>query len=232
MSSSPSISTMPPRHVKKLADTLDDAFKSNNKSMEDGEDEKSEHGGPPEETQEEEPVIEQPQGYTMSSVYPPQPCERCVRSKKTCKGIAGARCEHCKSLHQKCSNSTGPPRGRHAGKPVFITIVPGRRDSNLPNFENGASEGQGRPKRKAAAKKSKPDDIEEEDEEEDEKPNQVSKKRRVGTDTGPRRTRLLRDIAELESAIKRLQNSYMKEFAHLQRLAGSLASEIRVMDDE
>lgn len=67
MSSSPSISTMPPRHVKKLADTLDDAFKSNNKSMEDGEDEKSEHGGPPEETQEEEPVIEQPQGYTVRS---------------------------------------------------------------------------------------------------------------------------------------------------------------------
>lgn len=66
MSSSPSISTMPPRHLK-LAETLDKAFKSNSKSMIDGEDEKSEHGGPPEETQEEEPVIEQPQGYTVRS---------------------------------------------------------------------------------------------------------------------------------------------------------------------
>jgi len=134
MSSSPSITTMPPRHVKKLAEAMDEAFKTNSKPMDDGEDEKSEHGGPPEEAQEEEPVIEQPQGYTvrsrqssltavdcdqMSSVYPPQPCDRCVRSKKTCKGIAGARCEHCKSLHQKCSNSTGPPRGRHAGKFVY-----------------------------------------------------------------------------------------------------------------
>jgi hypothetical protein len=35
--------------------------------MEDGEDEKSEKGGPPEEAQEEEPVIEQPQGYTVRS---------------------------------------------------------------------------------------------------------------------------------------------------------------------
>jgi hypothetical protein len=178
----------------------------------------------------------------MSSVYPPQPCERCVRSKKICKGIAGARCEHCKSLHQKCSNSTGPPRGRHAGKFAFIPTarslrltchsLAGRRDSNLTNLENGTPEGQGRPKRKAAVRKSKPDDAEEEDEEEDEKPSQASKKRRVGTDTGPRRMRLLRDVAELESAIKRLQSSYLKEFAHLQRLAGSLASEIRVMDDE
>jgi hypothetical protein len=99
-------------------------------------------------------------------------------------------------------------------------------------LENGAPDGQGRPKRKAAVKKSKPDDVEEEDEEEDEKPSQGSKKRRVGTDTGPRRSRLLRDVAELEGAIKRLQSSYLKEFANLQRLAGSLASEIRAMDDE
>jgi hypothetical protein len=67
MSSSPSISTMPPRHVKKLAETMDEAFKLNSKSMEDGEEEKSEHGGLPEETQEEAPVIEQPQGYTVRS---------------------------------------------------------------------------------------------------------------------------------------------------------------------
>jgi len=100
-------------------------------------------------------------------------------------------------------------------------------------LENGTFGGQGRPKRKAAVKKSKPDDAEEEYEEEEvEGPNQALKKRRVGTDTGPRRARLLRDVAELGGAIKRLQNSYMKDFAQLQRLAESLASEIRVMDDE
>jgi hypothetical protein len=99
-------------------------------------------------------------------------------------------------------------------------------------LENGTPDGQGRPKRKAAVKKSKPDDAEEEDDEEDEKPSHVSKKRRVGTDTGPRRTRLLRDVAEIEGAIKRLQSSYLRDFAHLQRLVGSLASEIRMMDDE
>jgi hypothetical protein len=56
---------MPPRHVKKLAEAMDDAFKTNSKSMEDGEDERSDRG----EGQEEEPVIEQPQGYTVRSRY-------------------------------------------------------------------------------------------------------------------------------------------------------------------
>lgn len=49
----------------------------------------------------------------MATVYPPKPCERCVRMNRTCKGIAGSRCEYCKKLKQKCSNATGPARGRH-----------------------------------------------------------------------------------------------------------------------
>lgn len=103
----------------------------------------------------------------------------------------------------------------------------------MQNLENGTPEGQGRPKRKAAvaAAKSKPDDAEEEFSEE-EKPTQGAKKRRVGTDTSPRRSRLLKDVAELEAGIKKLQSSYLREFAHLQRLAVALASEIRLMDDE
>lgn len=113
-----------------------------------------------------------------------------------------------------------------------LTALAGRQEPSLPHLENGTPDAQGRPKRKAAVKKSKPDDIEDDYEEEDEKPSHAPKKRRVGTDTGPRRTRLLRDVAELEGAIKKLQSSYLKDFAHLQRLAGSLAAEIRVLDDE
>jgi hypothetical protein len=186
----------------------------------------------------------------MSSVYPPQPCERCVRSKKTCKGIAGARCEHCKILHQKCSNSSGPPRGRNAGKfgrtlstmhDRFTSVFAfsgGRRNSSSTNLENGSagpSSSQPRPKRKAATTKFKPDDDgddEDEDEEDEvEKPTPAPKKRRVGNNAGPRRSRLLKDVAELEGAIKKLQTTFVKDLTKLQQLAGSLATEIREMED-
>ena len=54
---------MPPRHGKKLAEAMDEAFRTNSKPVDDGEDEKSERA--PEEVVEQEPVIEQPQGYTV-----------------------------------------------------------------------------------------------------------------------------------------------------------------------
>ncbi|KAF9468980.1 hypothetical protein BDZ94DRAFT_558859 [Collybia nuda] len=226
---SSSVGNMPPRHGKKLADVMDEAFKTNSK-IEDNRENEEKGEETPAETTDKEPLIQQPQGYTMSSVYPPQPCERCVRAKKACKGIAGARCEHCKTLHQKCSNSTGPPRGRHAG---------GRGSSVSANMENGAagpSSFQARPKRKAAATTFKPDDDDEEDEDEEEeeveKPTPVVKKRRVINNVGTRRSRLLKDVAELEGAIKKLQNTFVKDLAKLHQIAGSLAAEIRDLDDD
>jgi hypothetical protein len=60
----------------------------------------------------------------LATVYPPKPCERCVRMNRTCKGIAGSRCEYCKKLKQKCSNATGPARGRHGE--VFLCSWPRR----------------------------------------------------------------------------------------------------------
>lgn len=60
---------MPPRHGKKLADVLDEAFKSNNKREDDGEDEKSEAGArgeaPPLQQEEPaQPLIKQVHGYS------------------------------------------------------------------------------------------------------------------------------------------------------------------------
>ena len=109
-----------------------------------------------------------------------------------------------------------------------------RRDSNVPNLENGTPGAQGRPKRKAAAKQSKPEDYEDYEDEEgvEERSSQVQKKRRTGVDTSSPRSRLLKGVVELEGAIKKFQSSSMRDLAKLQQFAQSLASEIRAMDGE
>ncbi|RDB23282.1 hypothetical protein Hypma_009603 [Hypsizygus marmoreus] len=237
-----SVGNMPPRHGKKLADVLEEAFKTNSKALDETEENKSEAGAPPppprstappqdsKKETEKQPQIKELKGYTMSSVYPPQPCERCVRSKKTCKGIAGARCEHCKVLHQKCSNSTGPPRGRHA------VAAAAAHQGSSPLSEDGqpGPSAAPRPKRKAAPKakltESKEDDYSEEDELEDYGPapkQPPRKKRKVGSDA---RTRALKEIGELEGAIKKLQTTFSKDLAKLHQLASSLTSRIQDME--
>jgi len=171
------------------------------------------------------PAARKIEGYTfqIASVYPLQPCDRCIRSKKTCKGIEGARCEHCKSLHQKCSNSTGPPRGRHAAL---------RQDSASLSVENGPgpSAEPVRTKRKPAPAKSKATNAADEGEDEVEEPKKgpPAKKRRIAGDL---QANALKDIADIEASIKKLQTSVAKDLAKLAQLTASLATQIRGMDN-
>ncbi|KAF8076136.1 hypothetical protein FPV67DRAFT_1470495 [Lyophyllum atratum] len=241
---SSSIGNMPPRHGKKLADVMDEAYKNNSNAIDEAATEKPEGNArtepptappPPSEpapatgdsatAPAKPPVARKIEGYTfqIASVYPPQPCDRCIRSKKTCRGIEGARCEHCKSLHQKCSNSTGPPRGRHAAL---------RQDSNPLSVENGAgpSVEPTRTKRKPTPAKRKPNSAEDEGEDEVDEPKKGSpaKKRRIVDDS---HANALKDIVELEASIKKLQTSVAKDLTKLSQLAASLATQIRGMDN-
>ncbi|KIL68294.1 hypothetical protein M378DRAFT_158825 [Amanita muscaria Koide BX008] len=110
-SRSPSIDANKTEQGENLSAIMEAAFQANSKHDEEGE--RSDDQDGPDASQ---PDIQQPDGYILSAIYPPQPCERCIRANKTCRGIAGARCEHCKKLKQKCSNyNNAPPRGRHAG---------------------------------------------------------------------------------------------------------------------
>jgi len=147
-----------------LATVMDAAFQSNSKHDEEG-DRSDDQDGP----DASQPDIQQPEGYTLSAVYPPQPCERCIRANKTCKGIAGARCEHCKKLKQKCSNySNAPPRGRHA--------VAAKSASNA------SAQEKSRPKRKIPSSKPLNGDAgteDETDELDDDQGTQPAKKRRT-----------------------------------------------------
>ncbi|KAG6880437.1 hypothetical protein C0992_000039 [Termitomyces sp. T32_za158] len=243
---------MPPRHGKKLADVMDEAFRSNGKAVDEANAEKAQSDG-----QSEAPnaplnaeTVSAPaksqstgkvKGYTfqLTSVYPPQPCERCVRSKKTCRGIAGARCENCKSLHQKCSNSSGPPRGRHAGKfYVSIAVVHEAKlhpftvttavchNSKSPSVENDSTSAEpARTKRKQATKAKQTYAAEDEDDEDTSNP--VAKKRRVSEDA---RTNALKDVAELEASVRKLQAFVTKDLKHLAQLAATLAAQLKDMD--
>jgi len=216
---SPDTSSAHPKSAGGLAGAMEAAFKNNSK-LSVGADAETAHDR---DDREMELEIRPPEGYTMSSVYPPQPCERCVRTNKTCKGVAGSRCEHCKNLHQKCSNSTGPPRGRHA-----VAI-----------FQAHASDSGFAPpraKRKSASKpaaKQRSGDDEEDELDEDEDEEQRPKKRQTtqpGSSFGPRRSRLLKRATDIESAIKQLQTYTVKELSRLTQIASNLAEEIRELE--
>ncbi|KAG6832915.1 hypothetical protein H0H92_004799 [Tricholoma furcatifolium] len=231
--------SMPPRYGKKLADVMDDAFKNNGRDTEDERPKNNSSQSEPPESKadlapDKPPTPRKIQGYAqfqIASVYPPQPCERCIRNKKTCRGIGGARCENCKLLHQKCSNSSGPPRGRHAGECSVTHVIAkqlitcrlwsmtaAHQNSNAPSVENasGPSEEPARGKRKAKAKEVPAANGSEEDTE----AGSAHKKRRIDTADA------LKKVAELETAIKKLQASVTKDLKHLAQLATTLSSEL------
>ena len=109
--------------------------------------------------------------------------------------------------------------------------------SNARGGQNGKKgSAQARPKRKAASDKGRvvddeddgEDDDDEEDEEEEEHGQPARKKRRPVTEG---RARILRDVAEVEGAIKKLQTAFTRDLTKLQQTVASLASQIREMDD-
>jgi len=174
--------------------------------------------------------------------FPPNPCERCVRTKKTCKGVAGARCEYCKRLKQKCSNSTGPARGKHAvpKQPKAHVASPSKP---VPSSTGGSDSAkwQDRPKRKVPEKLSvsqNGDDGEGSDDEEDEHEVQQSanKKRRLSKSTssrlGPSRASLTKAVADMDASIKRVESTVAKEVEKMKGIVKNLYAKIKEMDED
>jgi hypothetical protein len=172
--------------------------------------------------------------------FPPNPCERCVRTKKTCKGVAGARCEYCKRLKQKCSNSTGPARGKHAvpKQPKAHVASPSKP---VPSSAGGSDSAkwQDRPKRKVPEKLSvsQNGDGEESDDDEDEHEVQqnANKKRRLSKSTSrpePSRTLLAKAVADMDASIKRVESSVAKEVEKMKGIMKNLNAKIKEMDED
>jgi len=194
---------------------------------------------------EEEPIAPQAQSNIASTAatgFPPNPCERCVRTKKTCKGVAGARCEYCKRLKQKCSNSTGPARGKHAipKQPKANVASPSK---SVPATAGGSDSAkwQDRSKRKvsdklSASQNGNTDDGEGSDDDDDGDVQQnTNKKRRLSKSAsgpGPSRTLLVKAVADMEASIKRVQSSVAKEVEKMNGIVKTLNAKIKEMDED
>ncbi|KAF8639989.1 hypothetical protein AX17_001235 [Amanita inopinata Kibby_2008] len=222
-SRSASVDPRRPEERENMTTPVDASLQSNNRH--DDERAKSdEHEG----ADSAQPEIQQPEGYTLSAVYPPQPCERCVRANKTCKGIAGARCEHCKKLKQKCSNyNNAPPRGRHA--------VAAKASASAISSEKS------RPKRKMPASKTQNGEAgsdDESDELDDDQASQPSKKRRLSKASasgGDRKSQLTKALKEIEAQASRVvaaQANAERETKKLQERLAMLATSIQELDDD
>ncbi|KAF8803846.1 hypothetical protein BYT27DRAFT_7144503 [Phlegmacium glaucopus] len=249
-SRSVSLEIVPPNTSGGLASVLNAVFKSNSKQNgDDGKGLDDAEADPEEELpapQSQSNIVKKLSLFYASAaaaVFPPNPCERCVRTKKTCKGVAGARCEYCKRLKQKCSNSTGPARGKHAIPKQPKAAVPSA-SKPLPISAGGSdlAKWQDRPKRKAPEKPSasqngNTDDGEGSDDEEDGRDVQLNanKKRRLsksGPGSGPSRTLLVKTVAEMEASIKRVQSSIAKEVEKMNGLVKGLNAKIKEMDED
>jgi len=211
-----------PSH-RDLAAVMDAVFKSNSKQNRDGlEDAETSNTLSP-----------------SATGFPPNPCERCVRTKKTCKGVAGARCEYCKRLKQKCSNSTGPARGKHAvpKQPKAHVASPSKP---VPSSTGGSDSAkwQDRPKRKVPEKLSvsqNGDGEGSDDEDEHEVQQNANKKLRLSKSTSrpePSRTSLAKAIADMDASIKRVESSVAKEVEKMKGIIKNLNAKMKEMDED
>ncbi|KAF8165004.1 hypothetical protein B0H34DRAFT_793440 [Crassisporium funariophilum] len=238
-SRSVSLEIVPPagsRPAGRLADVMDSAFRNNSK--EDEEDNKGLDDADAD--ADEEISVPRVPGNNPLSVFPPVPCERCVRTNKTCKGVAGARCDYCKRLKQKCSNSTGPARGKHATPKKVYEVASTSKAAAPKAGSSDSSKWPDRPKRKASGKPnmSQNDDSDDGDGTDDvedghELPPKMSKKRRITkSSSGPSRALLARALGDMEASVKRVQLSVAKEVEKMNGIIKTLNARVKEMEED
>ncbi|KAF8901736.1 hypothetical protein CPB84DRAFT_953420 [Gymnopilus junonius] len=237
-SRSTSLEIVPPSNSRErgLAEVMDSAFKDNQKQDEDDSRDYDDADAEAEVDEIEDQAAPIPHVVAASSNGPnaPTPCERCVRTGKQCKGVAGSRCDYCKRLKQKCSNSSGPARA-----------VKKAAESGPPKVRPGApSQASNHLKRKPPTKGSTPQNgdidghsIDGEgsvvDEDSHEPTSRPNKKRRISkNNAGPSRAQLLKAASDMEASIKRIRASIAKEFEKMNSVVNSIYSSVKEMDDE
>ncbi|KAF6762558.1 hypothetical protein DFP72DRAFT_1164470 [Ephemerocybe angulata] len=177
----------------------------------------------------------------------PNPCERCVRTGKTCRGVANARCEYCKRLKQKCSNSTGPARGKHAAaarvaasgaSPGKAPLVPHVISSEA----SAASPMQGL-KRKLEDRQDGPSyrrplgpatarEEEESDTDGHDLPARFNKKRRTAHGSALIASRVMRHVKDLQDTVRRLERVYNAEMERFDTIMSDLHRDLEGLTGE
>ncbi|EAU84551.2 hypothetical protein CC1G_00070 [Coprinopsis cinerea okayama7 len=188
------------------------------------------------------PRVEPP---SMTSASAPRACERCVRTNKTCRGPVGARCEHCKRLKQRCSNASGSSRGKHAAarrndaNANETGATDSAQDPSPTPLRTSNADSYSRPvgpsmKRKMDDREDTPSDErsfsrDESDEENDyghQIPAKLNKRRRSQTNGSMIASRVLRYVAQIEEARKRLDVAYNTEMKKLDHIIAALTKDM------
>ncbi|KAG6903364.1 hypothetical protein C0995_013117 [Termitomyces sp. Mi166 len=238
---------MPPRHGKKLADVLDEAFKNNGKGVDEVNAERDQG-----DAQSEAPAAPL-NAETASTAAKPQNSGKMKGSKSrrsiphnrasvafVPKRHAAASQALAVRIASLCTKNAPTALAHLAGDmPASLSVstvviqeaklhpllamTAVRQNSNSPSVENdGVSAEPGRTKRKQPAKAKQTDAAEGGDDEDAGTP--VPKKRRV---SGGARANALKDVAELEAAIKKLQSSVTEDLKHLAQLAANLSTQLK-----
>ncbi|KAF9485410.1 hypothetical protein BDN70DRAFT_871462 [Pholiota conissans] len=243
-SRSTSLEIVPPTNsrARGLGEVADAILKEANKAAADSGKDSGDADAEADEIDEE---VLPPKAATASvSTMPnaPVPCERCVRTGKACKGLAGSRCEYCKRLKQKCSNSTGPARGKQSASAKKHATADSAGPIKSASGKASISEAANL-KRKPSSKVSDLNgdadghsiDGEGSIDYEDghEPPPRLNKKRRISKgSSGPTRIQLIKAVGDMESSIKRIQTSVSKEVDKMNGIIRALNTKIKEMDEE
>ncbi|PFH52666.1 hypothetical protein AMATHDRAFT_46207 [Amanita thiersii Skay4041] len=219
-----------------IAPVVDATLQPNSRIDDEG-DKSDEHDGP----DGAQPEIQQPEGYILSTVYPPQPCERCAlrvlgvsiarNSNKNAPITvmlhpgADMQVSYSHQLEELCADSH-PQTAAAKGTSSASASEKSRPKRKLPMAKaDSARDGDG----------GSEDDT---DELEDDQVNQTSKKRRTGKLPGPgsdRKAYLAKAVKDLEAQVSRVvaaQAAAERETRKLQERAAALTAAIQELDDE
>ncbi|KAF9563720.1 hypothetical protein CPC08DRAFT_313612 [Agrocybe pediades] len=253
--SSASLEIVPPgsSRPKSLADVMDSAFKHNHKTtVEDSKDYDDADGEaevdeieerlvapPPPPSKPVPPVVATQPAAEEPSPDAPTPCERCVRTNKPCKGKANARCDYCKRLKQKCSNSSGSARSKNT--PKKATETHGTPKNAAKRTAGDPSQPSGSLKRKSPGRDPVPNgDIDGhsmdgegsivDEDHPDLTAARPTKKRRPSKGTS--RVQVQKAVHELEGHLKRLKEFAAKEEQKLNSILDTLNAQLGQMDED
>ena len=177
-----------------------------------------------------------------------------------CKGVAGARCEYCKRLKQKCTNSSGPARGKNAGAfrvPSSLynfahnrTVAAAKKAADAPKGSPSKATALNAPPAVGSSKRKQPEkalvtqngdvdgasadgdgSILEDDDHE--LPPRLNKKRRISMGVkGPSRSELQKAVTDIDASIRRIQSSVAQEVDKMKTVIRSLNVTIAEMESD
>lgn len=169
--------------------------------------------------------------------------------------MAGARCEYCKRLKQRCTNSSGPARGKNAGggnyeylsvHTCLCSCVPAARKAEA----SGSSSKPLAPSAPGILRRKQPEkavtlvngdadgaSVDGEgsllDDDDHELPPRLNKKRRISLGSkGPSRSELQKVASDLDASVKRIQATVAREVEKVNGVIKSLNAMISEMESD